>query len=268
MKTCRVCGALVDDREWNCPECGATMITSGGSLSLKSEEPTKKKSGNRMGTTVSTGSGLTDILRADSDGDYDDVDDGTVMGSIPMTLSKNIIEEEEQRKKAKANRRLMANIFKAIIVIVILVAAAIFIRDIFFKEDKAKTCDELVKNYVEAVNEQDVDLMLSIVPQFLANRQDEAQALVDGMKGVKLTKYTVKSKEEISRVSMDLLRDEIKLTEGKNANLDEGYYLEVEFVGTNPSGLEETAVVIMEVYRVKDRWFLYPATFDNWVFTD
>ena len=50
------------------------MITSGGSLSLKTEEPVKKKSGNRMGTTVSTGSGLTDILRREDD-EYDDVDD-------------------------------------------------------------------------------------------------------------------------------------------------------------------------------------------------
>lgn len=269
MKTCKVCGALVDDREWNCPECGATMITSSGALSLKTAEPEKKKSsGNRMGTTVSTGSGLTDILRAENDdyGDYGDSDEGFGGGSIPVSLSKNIIEEEEQRKKAKAHRQLMSNIFKIVALVVVAFVVYLFVTKVVMKERGASSYEDLVDIYVEATNNGDEELMLTIVPEFINYRSDEAAELVADLDGITITAYDIKGTEEISSTDMDLLRDELKLETGKNANLNEGYILDVQFTGKDEDGIAKTVGAKMEVYRVKDRWFLYPTDYEAPVF--
>lgn len=268
MKTCRVCGALVDDREWNCPECGATMITSGGGLSLKADEPVKKKTGNRMGTTVSTGSGLTDILRREDD-EYDDVDDTPViMGSLPGNMSRGIEEDEKARKKAKNDIRIMTNIFKVIFAAAVIFIVYLFVTKFIMKDKGADSYEALVDIYVEAVNEGDVALMKTIMPEFISDRADEAQTLVDDMDGVEFTSYTIKNKEEIDRAQLDIFTDEIKLSTGNNPNLNEGYYLEVEFVGKNKDGLEIKATAVMEVYRVKHLWYLYPYTYENRAFSD
>lgn len=269
MKTCKVCGALVDDREWNCPECGATMITSSGALSLKAAEPEKKKSsGSRMGTAVSTGSGLTDILRADADdyGDYGDDDDGFGGGSMPVSLSKNLIEEEEQRKKAKAHRQLISNIFKIVALVVAALIVYLFVTKVVMKDRGASSYEQLVEIYVEAVNDGDKELMLTIVPEFINYRTDEAAELVDELDGITITAYDIKGKEEISSTDMDLLRDALKLETGKNANLNEGYILDVQLTGKGEDGLTKTVGVKMEVYRVKDKWFLYPANYEGPIF--
>lgn len=267
MRTCRVCGAMVDDKEWNCPECGATMISSGGSLSLKSEEPVKKKTGNRMGTTVSTGSGLTDILRGD-DVDNGAEDDSVIMGSMPTSLSKNIIDEEEARKKAKANRQLISNIFKVVFIAACAFLVYLFVTKFVMKVKGAETCEDLVNIYMDAVNEGDAQLMKTIVPEFLNNRLDEAEFLIEDMEGAQFSSCVIKDKETITQAQMDILTDEIKLNTGKNANLNEGYYLEVEFTGTNKNGLEIKAVAEMEVYRVKNYWYLYVDTYENRAFSN
>lgn len=259
MKTCKVCGALVDDREWNCPECGATMITSGGTLSLKANEPEKKKAGHTLGTTVSTGSGLTDILRADTD----EVDDNPVIvGSVPMTYSKNYIDEEEARKKAKANRRLIGNIFKVIFVLALALLVYLYVTKVIMAPKGADSYNKMVDTFVEAVNDNDVTLMKTIMPKFLSNQTEAAEDLLKDMDGVKIISYEITSKEEITRATMDILTDEIKLDTGKNANLNEGYYLEVQFVINNSTDVEKTVVVTMDAYRVKNLWYLYLEDFD------
>ncbi len=267
MKTCRVCGALVDDREWNCPECGATMITSSGGMTLRIEEPVaKKKVGPSIGTTVSTGSGLTDILRRDDD-DYVD-DNPVIVGSMPTSFNQNLAAEEEQRRKAKANRQLISSIFKIIFVLLLAVGVYFFVTKVIISEKGAESYDEVVDMYMRAVNDGDAELMELIMPEFYSYREDKAQELIDEMDGVKFDSYTIKNAELVTLSHISILTDEIKLETGKNPNLDEGYYLEVEFVGTNKAGLEIKASATMEVYRVKHYWYFYTETYENRAFSD
>ncbi|MBE5944615.1 MAG: hypothetical protein E7258_06815 [Lachnospiraceae bacterium] len=269
MKTCRVCGAYVDDREWNCPECGASMITSSGTLSLKATAPEKKRGGggNRMGTTVSTGSGLTDILRAEDDeyGDSD-YDYGFNGGSIPLSFSKNIIEEEEERKKAKKHRQLVSSIFKLVFLVAIVIAGYLYVTKVILKDRGANTYKDLVSIYVDAVNEDDQSLMLTIVPEFISYRSDEAAELVEELDGITINSFNIKNAEAISSTDIALLIDQIKLETGKNANINEGYILDVEFTGKGEDGINKKVATVMEVYRVKDKWFLYPMDFEAPVF--
>ena len=262
MKTCKVCGSLVEDREWNCPECGASMITSGGSLSLKAEEQKKKRT-NPMGTTVSTGSGLTDILRAEDD--YGE-DDNPVYGSIPVSFSKTIIEEEEARKKAKANHRLIASIFKTIFLLALVVAIVVIAVKVSEKEKGASTYKEAVKIYVEAVNNSNTDKMLLIMPNFLTSKKTTAKELLEKYEGVEFTNYSIKSAEPISENALLKLTETIKLENGKNANRSDGYVVEVEFTGSVDGGEVITTVAVMEIYRDNGSWYLYPETYSNPLF--
>lgn len=259
MKTCKVCGAMVDDKEWNCPECGATMITSGGAFSLKQgSEPVKKKSGHTLGTTVSTGSGLTDILRAE-----DDVDDSpTIMGSVPISLSQNHIDEEEVRKRAKAHRQLIGNIFKIILVLAVAFGIYLYVTKVIMAPKGAEDYENVVDTYVEAVKNNDVGLMKSIMPHFISDRNEAAADMIENMSGVTISSYKITSSEAMSDSAIDIFNDNIKLSTGKIANISEGYTVEVEFAGTGKSGKNINKVLDMEIYRVNNLWFLYPYTFD------
>ena len=265
MKTCKVCGALMDDREWNCPECGATMIQSSGGLSLKANEETKKKKGNPMGMTISTGSGLTDILRADEPEDVE-VEDEFYGGSMPISMSKTIIEDEEARKKAKANKRLIGNIVKLVILALIAFGIYTIVSKVLTREKGANSYKEVVDLYVKAINDNNQTLMLSIVPKYVSDRQGDAKDIIDEMKDVKITGYTILSEEEIPLSARNILRDQIKLSTGKVATLDEGYILEVEFTGKVGNGDTYKSTVTMELYRANARWYLYTTTFTNPVF--
>lgn len=263
MKTCKVCGAMVDDKEWNCPECGATMITSGGTFSLKQgEEHAKRKADHTLGTMVSTGSGLTDILRAE-----DDVDDSpTIMGSVPISLSQNHIDEEEVRRKAKVHRQLIGNIIKIAFVLAVAFAIYLYITKVILAPKGADDYEKVVDTFVEAVKDDDTNLMKSIMPHFVSDRNEATADMMEEMSGVTISSYNIVSSSAIADANIDIFNDDIKLETGKIANISQGYTLEVEFAGTGKSGKNMNKVVTMEVYRVNNLWFLYPGTFDTSAF--
>ena len=126
MKTCHVCGAQVDDKELICPDCGATVVGNTGGFALKPQEPQKKKkSSNPMGMTVSTGSGLTDLLRAE-DEDVE-VEDDLRGGSIPLTYAQNVIDDDAAYKEKKLKQKQKKLIARAIVIIAICIFAFIII---------------------------------------------------------------------------------------------------------------------------------------------
>ena len=155
MKTCHVCGAQVDDKELICPDCGATVVGSTGGFALKPQEPEKKKkSANPMGMTVSTGSGLTDLLRAEDD--EVEVEDELRGGSIPLTYAQNVIDDDAAYKEKKLKQKQKKLITRAIVIIAICIFAFVIISGYLKQKRGADTPDALLDIYVEAVNDGEV----------------------------------------------------------------------------------------------------------------
>ncbi len=176
MKKCPMCGVPVDDHATECPECGCPIADTSG-FSLKSSSGSKK-SGNPMGKSISSGTGLTDILREGDDA-YDDYDDdSSYNGSIPISLSRVDIEGDYSVKKK-------SKIGKYIFRIILLVAAAYgvyYLINNVFMSDRAKSYNQALDYYVEAVNENDTDKMELIIPKYIKDSKKTAKDYLDNLK--------------------------------------------------------------------------------------
>lgn len=268
MKTCHVCGAQVDDKELICPDCGATVVGSTGGFALKPQEPQKKKkSSNPMGMTVSTGSGLTDLLRAE-DEDVE-VEDDLGGGSIPLAYAQNVIDDDAEYKEKRLKQKQKKLITRAIIIIALCVFAFILVSGYLKQKKGADTPDALMDIYVEAVNDGDVDKMASIMPAYL-DEQTEAQKLIDDMKGAHINTCEVVRAVELSQNEMEQLQDSIKYQTGKTANIKGATLVTVRMSGTaDRGGSNVTVNTEFDIQLVKlkkgigEYYFIHMDTYDN-----
>lgn len=268
MKTCHVCGAQVDDKELICPDCGATVVGSTGGFALKPQEPEKKKkSANPMGMTVSTGSGLTDLLRAEDD--EVEVEDELRGGSIPLTYAQNVIDDDAAYKEKKLKQKQKKLITRAIVIIAICIFAFVIISGYLKQKRGADTPDALLDIYVEAVNDGDVDKMASIMPAYL-DEQTEAQKLIDDMKGAHINTCEIVRNKELSQMELDELQDSIKYQTGKTANIKSATLVTVKMSGTaNRGGSNVTVNTEFDIQLVKlkkgigEYYFIHMDTYDN-----
>ncbi|MBE5952825.1 MAG: hypothetical protein E7257_01535 [Lachnospiraceae bacterium] len=257
MKTCHVCGCEVDDRELICPDCGATVVKHSGTLSIKSVEDTKKKL-NPMGMTVSTGSGLTDILRNESEFDNVDVDDDYFGGSIPIGLSKTVIEDDGKKKNDTG--KVLVKVFKILLVLAALYGLYFVVTNYFLNRDIVDSYDEAIEIYIEAINDNDVDKMVKIIPSYLNDQSAPAEAILADMQNVKITRYDVLEVTDLTDDEKVELQDKIKLATTKTANFKEAVTVRVRFYGTtiNHSGqeIQKNGEVELIFIKFKDNWLL------------
>ena len=266
MKTCHVCGCLVEDKDLICPVCGATVVMATSGLSLKNEEPAKKRT-TPVGPSISNGSGLTDILRVDDDDVVEE--DPFHGGSIPISMAKNVIEEEERKKKKKIGKTV------GTIVKILLIAAAAFgvywlVVNVFMKKEGAFSYEDAMDMYVEAVNDKDVAKMKQLVPDYMSYPEDTAQEWIDNMNGTEITSYKIIRTEEIGSTDLSLIQEDVKLDKNKTADIREGITLTVEFranvTSTSGSVVSKGGEIEMDFIRLSDRWYFYPDTYDLTVF--
>lgn len=269
MKTCHVCGCQVDDRELTCPDCGATVVMETSGLSLKAAEPETKRRTNPIGTTVSTGSGLTDILRAEDDGVAED--DPFMGGSLPVSLTKTVIEDDGEYKRKKNTGKVFGAVFKLLLLAAAAYGVYYLVVNVFMKKEGALSYEEALDIYVEAANDKDVDKMKLIVPPYESYPADEAQEWLDNLNNANFTQSDIVKVENIDSTTLTALMEEVKLYSGKTADAREGVTLTVEFRGTvvNAAGATVTKgyQLDMDFIRIKDRWYFYPDTLDTNVFS-
>lgn len=270
MKTCHICGLQVDDRVLICPDCGATVVGDTGGLTLKPQEEPRKRAGNPMGMTVPTGSGLTDILRGE-DGDEDAYDEVYTNGSMPVSLSMNVIEDDGSvLAYRKERKQLKSNLFKLLVVVALAVFGYILVTTYLDREKGAETPEKLLDIYVDAVNNQSVDKLNLIVPYYFTDRSDRSKAMLDSLKESTISSYNILEKTELTVQERNELQDSIKYQTTKTANITGGYKIKVTFVGTSMNGgnrVNSTATVEMVLIQLKkgvnEFYYIHIDTYDN-----
>ncbi len=256
MKTCRVCGAYVDDKEFHCPECGAdVMIKSSGTLSLKQNTETKPKA-NPMGQTISTGSGLTDILRAEAGEDVE-TEDFYGGGSIPLSFTRTDIDGDYSAKKKK---KIAPTIFKLILLFAVCFGVYMFVTKVIMKEkDKGvESMEDAIEIYFDSVNANDIDEMQRIVPKFLSDRRDWAESMISTHNGAKLENYKI---NETETLPINELKNEILLTYNKTVSIQEANDVYISYMN-NSNGVSIFEEKIFTILKIDDCWYIYRVT-DN-----
>ncbi|MDD6328124.1 MAG: hypothetical protein Q4D54_02085 [Eubacteriales bacterium] len=258
MKTCHVCGCEVDDKELVCPDCGATVVIATSGLSLKAETE-KRKSGNPMGQTIGTGSGYTDILRAEDDEVYDAEDDPFHGGSIPTSFAKTHIEDGEYKKK-KNRARIIGNIIKVVFVLALAFGIYLFVTKVVLKKEGVDNVDDAIDVFVEAVNAKDKSKLKEIMPPYY-NQLEEAEYCIERMDSVTISGNKVVNRNTIDRIELDQIQEMLKAEKNRMVYLEDGCKVTFAMNGTvvkknGGTDFNFAGEVTLQFFELKGKWYL------------
>ncbi|MBQ9200430.1 MAG: hypothetical protein IJ141_09670 [Lachnospiraceae bacterium] len=264
MKKCPMCGVSLEDHVTECPECGCPIADTSG-FSLKNSPGGRKKSGNPMGKTISSGSGLTDILREGDDA-YDDYDDSSVGGSIPISLTRTDIEGDySSRRKGKIGKY----IFRIVLLAAVAYGVYYLITNVF-TSDRAKSYDEALEYFVEAVNNDDAEKMELIIPKYVKDTSKKAKDYLENISMMHINSYQVKDLDKLSKTEVEALQDAIKLETGETARIKEAYGMTVELKVTveesSSQYVKGTSMLLtpyMEFININNKWYLQVDSYEN-----
>ena len=215
-----------------------------------------------MGTTLGTGSGFTDILRAEDNGELDD----SYFGGGPVSFTDPYANDDYVAKKKK-DYSAPKTIFKILLLCAVAYLVYYVVTNVIFAEDKASTYEAVFENYIEAVNDKDASAMQDIIAPYIIDRGDVAKELVDEMEGVEFTDCEITESIAFDDNQEKALQQTITLT-GKSFGVQKAYTVKVTFKGT-VNGQDRMIENIEMVFVKGDhKWYLDPTSYENPVFTD
>lgn len=259
MKTCHVCGEEVEDKILECPNCGATVVKRTIELSVKPPEAIRKRT-NPMGTPVSTGSGLTDLLRGEDDNYVEDELGG---GSIPMTLTKTNVDYDYSGKK-KIN--IFGPLFKFLILVALIYGVYYLVTNVILKEDGPSTYEAAFEQYITAVNNKNEDELCVVIPSYITANRKRAQTIFEDLQGAEFDQYEILSVTDLTKDEIIKLEDDIQLKYGKTVNIKEACVLRLRLGGIikNPAGasINKYAELDMGFIKIHNRWYINTESYD------
>lgn len=235
MKTCHVCGTIVDDRELVCPECGATVVKSTSGLSLKgaSEDSGKKK--------------LKEM--ADRLADEEEQEENYIQGSLPVSLSKNTIDEDMSAQKKS---KLVPTLIKLILLAVVCLGVYAIYTNVIKKDDKQSTIEGVLDIYIEAVNAKDADKLSELLAPYVDEAESTAKLWLDGLSDIQYDSYKLSDKKSYDKDEIKKLQDAIKYATTKTSNIVEACDVRIE--------LSESRGVVQKIQfqmvKVRDTWYI------------
>lgn len=260
MKKCHVCGNEVDDREITCPECGAMVSTDTGSKFALKTGQDKKKTSNPIGMTVSTGSGLTDILKGDDDFEDDNPYEGA---SMPFNTH---IDYDDYAPKKKP--KIFGSVVKILFLAALVYGVYHLVVNVILADNGAKTYGEAIDIYVSSINEDDEDAMFTIMPPYISESQGNvlARGVLDDLDGIYDLSWTQVGFKEYNSEEKMALQDSIKLQTGKTSNVLEACLITFQLTGKTKSVGKEIPVVSrvdIELVRIRNNWYIHMDTYNN-----
>lgn len=263
MKVCHSCGTEVKDKELVCPVCGATVVKSTGDFSLKAvEETKKKKKGNPMGTHVSTGSGLTDILKGDDSGYLVDEEDFRG-GSIPTSYSKTDVDE-------LGIKETKSSYIKYVILLVIVLAVGFFVYNMYstYKANKRgkDSYEGVIEDYVLITNNRNKETFDNLMPKYMEMDKATASSLYKSITNIKIVANSLAEVSHLNSSEISELQELIKMASVKTAAIQDAVTVNVKIDAEvkNAAGgtITKSSEIKLTIICVRDRWFLEPYSSD------
>ena len=162
---------------------------------------------------------------------------------------------------AKPKKGLIIGIIAAAVV-VLAVAFVLIFKGGFGAKGGASSPEAVAQQFIEAMNDQDVDKMAALCPPFLDPGQEDIEDMLDSYSGYDVTfKYEgVESKEMYDSDDLDDLEEDISDYADKTIKLQDACDLEFSFnVAVTMSGetYDQSSTYPITCIKYKGNWYLY-----------
>ena len=169
--------------------------------------------------------------------------------------------DQAPAQPAKPKKGLIIGIIAAAVV-VLAVAFVLIFKGGFGAKGGASSPEAVAQQFIEAMNDQDVDKMAALCPPFLDPGQEDIEDMLDSYSGYDVTfKYEgVESKEMYDSDDLDDLEEDISDYADKTIKLQDACDLEFSFnVAVTMSGetYDQSSTYPITCIKYKGNWYLY-----------
>lgn len=262
MKVCTMCGAQNEDAFTKCATCGADLP------SLNSEVGDDEKtvlldpeqnapSGFGLNTNTNTyGQQPQNFGQAQP----------SFNQAQPYAAQPDFNQSQPYAApvppQPKSNKGMIFGILAAIVVVVAVALVLIFKGGLFGAKGGVGSPEDVAKQFIEAMDEQNVDKLAELCPPFLDPGKDELQSMIDAYSGYDVTfKYEgVESKEDYTGSDLKDLQEDVSDYAEKKVKLDAACDLEFSFnVAVTMLGetYDESSTYSITCIKYKGKWYLY-----------
>lgn len=276
MKVCEMCGAQNDDVFTKCSVCGAdlpSMNSQDGddekTVLIDPDQAPAQPSGLSLKTDTSTygqaDAGQTNPQPAAPQfgGMGQPGMNGMPQQGMPgqAPYGQPGFGGPTPAQPAKPKKGLIIGIIAAAVV-VLAVAFVLIFKGGFGAKGGASSPEAVAQQFIEAMNDQDVDKMSALCPPFLDPGQEDIEDMLDSYSGYDVTfKYEgVESKEMYDSDDLDDLEEDISDYADKTIKLQDACDLEFSFnVAVTMSGetYDQSSTYPITCIKYKGNWYLY-----------
>lgn len=273
MKVCEMCGAQNDDVFTKCSVCGAdlpSMNSQDGddekTVLIDPDQAPAQPSGLSLKTDTSTygqaDAGQTNPQPAAPQFGGMGQPQMNGMGQPQMNgMGQPGFGGPTPAQPAKPKKGLIIGIIAAAVV-VLAVAFVLIFKGGFGAKGGASSPEAVAQQFIEAMNDQDVDKMSALCPPFLDPGQEDIEDMLDSYSGYDVTfKYEgVESKEMYDSDDLDDLEEDISDYADKTIKLQDACDLEFSFnVAVTMSGetYDQSSTYPITCIKYKGNWYLY-----------
>lgn len=276
MKVCEMCGAQNDDVFTKCSVCGAdlpSMNSQDGddekTVLIDPDQAPAQPSGLSLKTDTST------YGQADA-GQTNPQPAAPQFGGMGQPQMNGMPQQgmpgqapygqpgfggPTPAQPAKPKKGLIIGIIAAAVV-VLAVAFVLIFKGGFGAKGGASSPEAVAQQFIEAMNDQDVDKMAALCPPFLDPGQEDIEDMLDSYSGYDVTfKYEgVESKEMYDSDDLDDLEEDISDYADKTIKLQDACDLEFSFnVAVTMSGetYDQSSTYPITCIKYKGNWYLY-----------
>lgn len=276
MKVCEMCGAQNDDVFTKCSVCGADLPSKNSqdgddekTVLIDPDQAPAQPSGLSLKTDTSTygqaDAGQTNPQPAAPQfgGMGQPGMNGMPQQGMPgqAPYGQPGFGGPTPAQPAKPKKGLIIGIIAAAVV-VLAVAFVLIFKGGFGAKGGASSPEAVAQQFIEAMNDQDVDKMSALCPPFLDPGQEDIEDMLDSYSGYDVTfKYEgVESKEMYDSDDLDDLEEDISDYADKTIKLQDACDLEFSFnVAVTMSGetYDQSSTYPITCIKYKGNWYLY-----------
>lgn len=282
MKVCEMCGAQNDDVFTKCAVCGADLPSANSqdgddekTVLINPDQVAEQPSGLSLKTDTST-YGQPDAAQTNPQpaapqygGMGQPQMNGMGMNGMPQQGMPGQAPYGQpgfggpaaQPQPAKPKKGLIIGIIAAAVAL-LAVAFVLIFKGGFGAKGGASSPEAVAQQFIEAMNDKDVDKMAALCPPFLDPGQEDIEDMLDSYSGYDVTfKYEgVESKEMYDGDDLDDLEEDVSDYADKTIKLQDACDLEFSFnVAVTMSGetYDQSSTYPITCIKYKGNWYLY-----------